>query len=150
VFLHATVARIAVQSAKRAAVLDEREWRLVSPAIVGRPSGAWRHMIAIVMWGFSKKRRKTIPAVRSKRTTCNVRLQSAQRRVATGKGRRQTSDDEVRLSHAGFRGHRRTECGSVPSSRHRSGLREGGGARPRFRPPVAAHAVRQAWRQGGP
>ena len=34
VFLHATVARIAVQSAKRAAVLDEREWGLVSALIV--------------------------------------------------------------------------------------------------------------------
>jgi hypothetical protein len=50
VFLHATVARIAVQSAKRAAVLDEREWRLVSPLIVARLSVAWRHMIAVVMW----------------------------------------------------------------------------------------------------
>src|ERR671918_2155519 len=49
VFLHATVARIAVQSAKRAAVLDDREWRLVSPLIVARLSVAWRHMIAIMV-----------------------------------------------------------------------------------------------------
>jgi hypothetical protein len=40
VFLHATVARIAVQSAKRAAVLDERQCRLVSPLIVARLSVA--------------------------------------------------------------------------------------------------------------
>jgi hypothetical protein len=42
--------------------------------------------------------------------------------VAPGKGRRQAGDYKVRLSHARFCCHRRTECGSVPSSRHRSGI----------------------------
>ena len=44
-----------------------------------------------------------------------MRLQSAQRRIATGKGRRQAGDNEVRLSHARICCHRRTECRSVPS-----------------------------------
>jgi hypothetical protein len=44
--------KLLMQSAKRAAVFDEREWRPVRPSIVrDRPSHAeWRHMIAIVMW----------------------------------------------------------------------------------------------------
>jgi hypothetical protein len=41
-----------MQSAKRAAVFDEREWRPVRPSIVrdGPSDAEWRHMIAIVMW----------------------------------------------------------------------------------------------------
>src|SRR5207247_5135313 len=92
--------------------------------------------------GEFEKLKTNIHAFHSKRTTFNVRLQSSQLRVATGKGRRQAGDDEIRLSHARFCCHRRTDCGGMPTSRHRSGIRERGGARPSVWPPAAEHAVR--------
>src|ERR1700730_12597423 len=63
----------------------------------------------------------------------NVRLQSALSYIATGESWRQAGIDEVfQLHHSWLRCGRRTECGSMSSTRHRGSVRKGGRVRPRL------------------
>src|SRR5262249_29098581 len=69
------------------------------------------------------------------RSSVDVRLPSAPCGVPTRKGRRQTRNDAVQqLDHARFCRRGRTKRGSVPASRYRSCVREGGRVRAWVRP----------------
>src|SRR5262249_9497919 len=84
-------------------------------------------------------------------SSVNVRLQSAPCGIPTRKGRRQTRNDTVQqLDHARFCRRGRTKRSSVPASRYRSCVREGGRVRARVWPFLKLDTSKENWRQGSP
>src|SRR5262245_10106539 len=84
-------------------------------------------------------------------SSVDVRLQSAPSGVPARKGRRQTRNDAVQqLDHARFCRRERTKRGSVPASRYRSCVREGGRVRAWVWPFLKLDTSKENLRHGSP